>query len=138
MPSGGRRKIEVERRGNLFANGTLRGGHIETHAAAEEPVCREIAEDEVGIGHRGLLAAVSVTRRARGCARTLRADVQAARVVDRRDAAAARTDFLDVEHRNADRQSFVVAADEVVAGKFGDAPLENATLWQSFRPYRSR
>ena len=69
------------------------------------------AEDQVRVGHRGLLAATAVAGRAGVGARALRADAQRAAAVDPRDRAAARADRVDVDHRQADGQPGDLALD---------------------------
>jgi hypothetical protein len=110
----------------LGADRTFGRGRIEVQASVGEALRRKAAEHEMRIGYGGMRAAAAVTRRARTCAGTLRAHVQTARFVDPGDAAAARADFLDVEHRNTNRQAFVVAADEEIGREVRDPILQHA------------
>ena len=86
-------------------DGRVRGVGVEGHAAAEEVVGVEAAEDEIGVGDGGLGAALAVAGGA-GCrAGTLRADAQHAALVDPGERAAAGADGADVDHRDLDRHA---------------------------------
>ena len=65
----------------------------------------EVAEEQVGVGHRRLLAAAAVGGRARVGARRARPDAQRAARVGPRDRAAAGADGVDVDHRQLDRHA---------------------------------
>ena len=75
------------------------------------PVVGQVAEDGVGVGHRRLVAAAAVAGRARRRARALRPDQEGA-LADPGDRAAAGSDALHVDHRQAD----VVAVAPVPVG----------------------
>ena len=109
-PFGGLVPVDAER---LCEAGERRIGPLgrERHLAAEEVVRVQPAEHEVGVGHRRRLAAPAVAGGAGLGARALRPYLEGAARVDARDAAAARTDGRDVDHRHQHR----VAADPGVA-----------------------
>ena len=73
--------------------------------AAELGAVAEVAEQQVGVGHRRLLAALAVGGRARVGARRARADAQRAARIGPRDRAAAGADRVDVDHRQLDRHA---------------------------------
>ena len=81
------------------------------HLAAEEVVRIQAAEHEVGISHRRCVAASAIAGGAGLGARALRPHLEGAARVGSRDAAAARADGRDVDHRHQDR----VAANPGVA-----------------------
>ena len=83
---------------------------IEPPVAAEEIVRIEIAEDEVGVGHGCVGAALAVAGRPRHRAGAFRPDMQDAAGIDPRDRAAAGADARDVEAVQRD----AVAADLAV------------------------
>ena len=78
---------------------------IDRHAAAEQRLCAQPPQHQVGVGHGRLAASRSVARRARPGARRPRPDAQRAAGVDPADAAAAGAYRVDVQHRHADRQA---------------------------------
>ena len=94
--------------GGYLADGGFRFGDIDRHRAAGKRLRVEVAEHEVGIGHRGLLAAASVAGRAGQGARALRADLEQAQFVQPRNAAAtcADLDQLDGGDRNGQAAAF--------------------------------
>ena len=73
--------------------------------AAELGAVAEVAEQQVGVGHRRLLAALAVGGRAGVGARRARADAQRAARIGPGDRAAARADRVDVDHRQLDRHA---------------------------------
>ena len=100
-PVGGLLEAQAHRVGDLLHRG-LRGLDVERHLAADQ-VRREVAEDDVGVGHGRLLAALAVGRRAGLGARRLRADAQrAGELRDVRDRAAAGADGVHVDARDLD------------------------------------
>ena len=79
-------------------------GFVETHGAAEEVIGMKTAEDEVGVGDGGAIAA-AVARGAGNGSGGLRADLQRAGRVHPRKRAAACAGGVNVEHGHADRES---------------------------------
>ena len=102
------RKIELGHRGVLQAE-PLRQRHdrptrsigVQLHLAAEEIVGRDVAQNQVGVGHRRIVAA-TVAGRPRVGASARRADAQQAERVDLCDRSAAGTDAGDVDHLDGD------------------------------------
>ena len=90
----------AERLGDARANGILRLGARNRHRAIEQHRRIQMSERHQRIGQCRLIAAALVTGRPRKRAGALRADLENAAHRDRRDAAAARADRLDV-HRVA-------------------------------------
>ena len=78
---------------------------VEAHAAAEEGGRVEVAEHEVGVGHRRLAAAEAVAGRAGIGARRVGADGDESERVDPGDRAAAGADLDHVDHGDAHRQA---------------------------------
>ena len=122
------RHAQPQRSGDVRLDGASRRVEVQLHAPTEKALHREATEYEMRVGHGGLFAARAITRRARTCAGAFRSHAQAAGFVDPRNAAAAGADFLDVDDRNADDQTFVVAADEIVRRKVRAAVLQHAGL----------
>jgi hypothetical protein len=60
----------------------FRGVAIQCHAAAEEEAGIVVAEQQVGVGHRGFDATARVAGRSRIGARRMRADAQQPHLVD--------------------------------------------------------
>ena len=73
--------------------------------AAQLRAVAEVAEQDVGVGDRRLLAALAVGGRAGVGARRARADAQRAARVGPGDRAAAGADGVDVDHRQLDRDA---------------------------------
>src|SRR5262249_39306489 len=90
---------------NAAPGGRRRSEDGEPQAPAEEEVRVEIAEDEVGVGHRGLPAAEAVAHRPGIGPGAVGPDLQEAERVDARDGAAAGADLDHLDHRNADGQA---------------------------------
>ena len=88
------------------------GRHLERHQPAGESLRVQVAEEEIGVGDRRLLAAAPVAGRPRIGARAARAHAQAARAVDPRDAPAPGPDGIHVHHRRPHR----IRADESLGG----------------------
>ena len=86
---------------------------IERDAAAGEVRRIDAAEDEVGVGHRRMLAATSIAGGTGLRARALRADRDAAHGIDMGDGAAAGADLDHLDHGNA--QGKPAALHETVA-----------------------
>src|SRR6266849_2314202 len=80
-----------------------RGRAIEPHAPAQEELGVEVAEQQIGVGHRGLAAAQVVAGGAGVGARAVGADLEEPHAVDARDRAAAGADLDHLDHRHADR-----------------------------------
>ena len=77
---------------------------VEVHAAAEEGRRVEVAEHEVGVGHRRLAAAEPVARRPGVGARRVRADRHEPERVDPRDRSPSGADLDHVDHGDAHGQ----------------------------------
>ena len=86
------------------ADRRLRGAAVQRHGAAEEVAGVEVAEHQVGVGHRRPLAAAPVARGAGLGARALRAHLGQAHAVDVRDRAAAGADLDELDDRHQERQ----------------------------------
>ena len=108
------RRIDSARTGGIdFLGETQRGGEggdralggvaVELQAAGEWGVRRQAPEQQVGVGHRRVLAAAPVARRPGVGARRVRAHPQRAARVAPRDRAAAGAHGVDVEHRQRQR-----------------------------------
>ena len=78
---------------------------IEGHAAAEEVIRIEVAQQQAGIADRGPIAAPCVAGRPWIGAGTSRPDLEQAQFVDPGDRAAAGADFDHVDHRGVDWQA---------------------------------
>ena len=76
---------------------------VELDVTGQRHVGAQVAEDEVGVGHRRLGAATAVARRSRVGARAARPDPQRAARVAPADGASARSDGVDVDHRQRQR-----------------------------------
>jgi hypothetical protein len=87
------------------SEGGVRAIGVEPHGVAEEGVGANGAAHDMGVGDRGLGAAAAIAGRPGHGADAARTDAQHAAVVDPDQAAAARADRNDVEHRGADRQA---------------------------------
>ena len=78
---------------------------IEHDLAAGEEGGVDLAEDDIGVGHRGLAAAAAIADRSRRRAGTVGADGDAAELVDARDRAAAGADLHHLDDGDAHRQA---------------------------------
>ena len=92
---------EAEALSNRLNRGA-RSPRIERHASADQPFRREPAEHEIGIRHRRLGAAFSVTGGARIGARAQRTDLKQVVAVEPGDRATAGAHRMDVDHRQPD------------------------------------
>ena len=101
-PLGGVLDRDAERLGDAAADRLDRGGFVELHAAAEEGVGVDEAEDHVGVGDGRLGPTAAVTGRPGDGAGAGRADPQRA-VLDPGDRAAAGADRLHRDGRHRDR-----------------------------------
>jgi len=101
---GGLRDVETEGPGDVLLDGAVGGRAIEPHAPAQEELGVEVAEQQIGVGHRGLAAAQVVAGGAGVGARAVGADLEEPHAVDARDRAAAGADLDHLDHRHADRQ----------------------------------
>ena len=100
---GGLLEREVHGVGDLL-HGSARALDVERHLAAQE-ARRQVADDDVRVGHGRLLAALAVGRRARLGAGRLRADAERAGELRHvRDRAAARADRVHVDARDLDAE----------------------------------
>ena len=113
-----------------------RGGAVGRHrqvTRGERPG-RDVAEDDVGVGHRRLLAAAPVAGGPRRGARAPRPDLQRPGGIEPGQAAAPRSDLCDVDRRDPDQ--LAAAAEEAAArGELGAdlvllAPRDAAVLDQ--------
>ncbi len=120
--------VQAQRRGDVLANGALRGARVELHFAAQKTVRAEPAENEVGVGYRGSTAAQRVAGRTGVRARALGTDPECAARVHVGDAAAARADLEDVHHRDLHRKRLRVAADERGSRRKRFAPVDDSGL----------
>ena len=91
--------------GDVALNDGARRLDVEVEIAAEEVARVDATQHEVGVGDRRLGASVPVTGRAGAGACALRADREAAELVDARDRAAAGADRLDIDHGDHDGPS---------------------------------
>ncbi len=98
---GGLQLVEAERAGEL-ADRAAGGVDVQGDAAGQLRVGGEAAEQQVGVGHRGLCAAASVTGGPWLGSRRARSDAQGAAAVAPADRAAAGADGVDVDHRQLD------------------------------------
>jgi len=80
-------------------------GLVDLHCAAQEEVGIEIAQRQVGIGHRRVRTAAAVTGRSRLRAAALGADIQRAEIGFVRDRTAARADLDQLDGRDLHRQA---------------------------------
>src|SRR5258706_8090737 len=76
---------------------------IECHAAAEEKIRIEPAENDIGVGYRRQFPAVGITHRPRVGTGALRANLEHAAGIDPSDTATARTDLNEVEGWHAEQ-----------------------------------
>ena len=103
-PKAPRPDLDTERLGQTVEGGVGRGA-VDLHGAAQEEVGIEIAEGEVGIGHRGLAAAAAVAGRPRLGAAALGSDMERAEFRPVRDRAAAGADLDQLDRGDLDRQA---------------------------------
>ena len=116
---------------------------LQPDPAAGEALGIDLAERQIGIRDRGLLAAAAVAGRARHGACAVRADRDPAHRVDPRDRAAARADLDHLDRRNPHRQA---AALEVALGardleqprRDRAGPSRADRSWRWCRPCRTR
>ena len=113
-PAGGLERREVERPAEARER-LRREVFLDGEVARGERARRDVAEQHVRVGNGGLHAAAPVTGRAGDGARAPRPDVEAARLVDERDRAAARADLGDVDRRDADQ--LAAPAQQAAAGR---------------------
>ena len=102
MPSAHSRTSRPSASASRF-DGRVRRVGVERHVAGQRDVGAQMAEDEVGVGDRGLGSAASVARGPRLGARAARAHAQGAAGVAPADRAAAGADGVDVDHRQRQR-----------------------------------
>ena len=97
---------------------------------AEEVLRVDHARHQLGVGDRRRAAALAVARRPRVGARAARPHVQAARVVEPRDRAAARADLDDVDDRDVGRVARALRRplELVLGGDLGLAALDQRAL----------
>ncbi len=120
---GGLDLIEAQRGGK--GADSIRGRvRVEGHVAGQLRVGGEPAEQQVGVGDRGLAAAASVGGGPRIGAGRARPDAQGAAAVAPADRAAAGADGVDVDHRQLDR----AAGDRARVGPLHLARLDHADV----------
>ncbi|MPL86103.1 hypothetical protein SDC9_32079 [bioreactor metagenome] len=93
---------DAKRRGQMRLDRAAGFRDVQRQPPADEPVGVQIAQNQVRVGGRRLLAALIVAGRARFRARRLRPHLQQPDLVDPADRAAARAQGLDLDHRDAD------------------------------------
>ena len=113
--AGGFDHADRKRRRQHVLHGLLCAFQVEAHFATKKAVRRQPPEDQVGVRHGRLGAALPVAHRSGRGTSTLRSDAQAPAGFHPRNAAAAGADLLDVDQGNLDRQAFLVAADHDIA-----------------------
>ena len=116
---------------------------VERDAPARELGRVDAPHRKVGIGNRGLGAALAVAGRPRLGARALRPHGDAAEPVDDGDGAAARADLHHLDHGDAERQP--AALEEAMGTRDLEGPCRSAAghrrsgrSWRSCRPCRRR
>ncbi len=87
---GGFQAIDAQRLGNCAADAIAGQIAVDGHGPAQKLAVREIAQGDVGIGHRRRLSATAITGGTGPGLRALRAHLQQAAVIDPGDGAAAR------------------------------------------------
>ena len=102
---GGLRLVEPQRFADSLPDDPAHVLDIDGVVEAADGARVDAAEEQVGVGHRGLLPAPAVADRTRRRAGALGPDAQDAAFVHPRDAAAAGTDGLDVHHGHAERHA---------------------------------
>ena len=126
-----------QRSGHLDIHRSLGGGPVESPATPGDRMGVEVAENQVGVGHRHLRPAGAVADGAGYGACALRTHVRRPSPVDPEDAAATCSHFGDVEGRDPDREpspldeqaTLVHPATDLVLGSFeGLAVLDQGSL----------
>ena len=92
------------------SDGPLGRGPVERHTAGQRRVGVEVAQQQVGVRHRGLLAAAAVAGGAGVGSGRARAGAQRSAAVAPGDAAAARAHGVHVHHRQRQRATADLAA----------------------------
>ena len=92
-------KRHTKRTGNVALDRLDRGAVVELDAAAQEKFRIDVAKHEGCIRHGRIAASNAVAGWPRHCARAARSDAQNPAMLDRRDAAAASADALDIHRR---------------------------------------
>src|ERR1051326_5021175 len=87
---------------------------VELHLTTHERRRREPPKYHVGVGNGRLRSTPTVSRRTWFSTGAARADVQRATLVQPGDAAAAGANFHNVQHRDANREAGVVAANKII------------------------
>ena len=96
--------LDAQRFGQTV-EGAVGRGAIDLHGAAQEEVGIEIAQSEIGVGHRGLGAAAAVAGRPGLGAAALGSDIERAELRPVRDRAAAGADLDQLDGGDLDGQS---------------------------------
>ena len=100
---GGLDRLESHPPGDPLADRRPGGIRVEPHRSAQERVRTNETQHHVGVRDRRLAAPTSVADGARLRSRAPRPDAQEPDLVDLGDAASARPDLQQVDHRHADR-----------------------------------
>ena len=108
--------LHAELPGEIVVDSPLCSVRVELHAATQERIGADPAEDDVGIGDRGQVAAVGVADRSRVGTGALRPHLERPHLVDPGDAAAARPYLDHVDDRQDHRVAARIAPDIVAFG----------------------
>ena len=143
MPAAASVIVTPERFGDLVIDHVADVIEIQLHLAAEEVVGREVAEQQVGVGHRGFGAAAVVADRPGVRSGAFGADLHQAHLVDAGERAAAGADLDQVDDGNFQGQAgaFAEAADAggfEFVGVLGVRRGRSGTSWRWCRPCRTR
>ena len=125
--------VEPERSRHLLLDGPPGGVPVEPHAAPEKEIGVDVAEDEIGVGHRGQPAAEVVAGGTRIGPRAVGTDFQEAEAIHARDGAAPRADLDHLDDGNAHGQAGALleairARDLELAGHQRHAAVDHAGL----------
>ena len=104
-PEGSNLRLQIERRADRGREGVGGGLRVERDAPARELGGVDAPHRQIGVGHRGLRAALAVARWPRLGAGAFRPHGDAAQAVHGGDGAAARADLHHLDHRDAERQA---------------------------------
>jgi hypothetical protein len=95
-------KRQLQRHGQVALKRGRREVRVQFHGAGEKVVSIEITEDEVGIGHSGMLTTKAVAGRAGIGSGTSRADLQKPEIVNGGYAPASGANLDEIDRRNRD------------------------------------
>ena len=96
------RQIDPERRGDLASDDRLGAGTVQRHLAVGEGIRVDQAHQQIDVGDRRPVSTQPVAGGAGPRAHALRPDPDPSDLVDAHDAAAARADRMDIQHRDRD------------------------------------